>query len=452
METELQLLDRRINERGVPVDINSLESAEIAIKKELRRLNAECKAICGLSATQRDAILKWLAGEGVELPDLTKSTVAEYLAGDDLPPAARRVLEIRQQTSKTSTAKVRKMLDYASSDGRMRGLMQYYGASRTGRWAGRGPQIQNYPRGKSSPEEVEIIIDALRTDSLDQQHDVMQSISDSLRAFIKAPDGYRFVVSDLAQIEARVLPWLARDFKTLVVFTSGGDIYKTAASRMLNIPVEQVTKDQRFIGKTATLALGYGGGHRAFSVMSKNFGVEISEDKADEIKIQWRAANRPIVLLWHEVESAARRAIRNPRRVFQAARCLFSFDKGSLRIQLPSTRKLFYQGAELDDRDELSSLTKTINGWERKKLWGGLLTENIVQAIARDILAHGMFEAERYGFKIIFHVHDELVCEVSTGDEELTPNLLEECMTVQPDWCTDLPLAAEGAVMKRYRK
>jgi len=452
METELQLLDRRINERGVPVDIKALESAEIAIKKELRRLNGECKSICGLSATQRDAVLKWLAGEGVELPDLTKSTVAEYLAGDDLPPAARRVLEIRQQGSKTSTAKVRKMIDYASSDGRMRGLMQYYGASRTGRWAGRGPQIQNYPRGKSTPEEVEIIIDALRTDSLDQQHDVMQSISDSLRAFIKAPDGYRFVVSDLAQIEARILPWLARDFKTLIVFRTGGDIYKAAAARIFDVQVDQVTKDQRFIGKTATLALGYGGGAKAFAGMARNFGVDISEDKADEIKISWRTKHRPIVLLWSEVDSAARRAIRYPRRVFQAARCLFSFDKGSMRIQLPSTRRLFYQGAKLDEREEMTSLTKTNNGWERVKLWGGLLTENIVQAIARDILAHGMFEAERYGFKIIFHVHDELVCEVPTGDEELTPNLLEECMTTQPDWCMDLPLAAEGAVMKRYRK
>jgi DNA polymerase len=259
-------------------------------------------------------------------------------------------------------------------------------------------------------------------------------------------------VSDLAQIEARVLPWLARDFKTLIVFRTGGDIYKAAAARIFDVSVDQVTKDQRFIGKTATLALGYGGGAKAFAGMARNFGVDISEDKADEIKISWRAKHSQIVLLWSEVDSAARRAIRNPRRVFQAARCLFTWDKGSMRIQLPSTRRLFYQGAKLGEREEMTSLTKTHNGWEWVKLWGGLLVENIVQATARDILAHGMFEAERHGFKTVFHVHDELVCEVPTGDHMLTAELLEECMTVQPDWCMDLPLAAEGAVMKRYRK
>ena len=458
MEDIIWALDQKINDKGIPVDTEALEATQIEIEKELARLNEVCVSICGFRASQRNAILDWIKSQGVVLPDLTKLTVKETLAGE-LPADVRRVLKIRQMVGKTSTAKVGRLLNWTCADGRVRNTLQYYGAYRTGRFAGRGPQIQNFPRGSLSEQEVE---DALRMIRNGETYlgidDLFDTVSSLLRAFIKAPEGKHFVVADLAGIEARVLPWLARDEKTLDIFRDGEDIYKFAAAQIYKKEYEDITKEERFTGKVATLSLGYGGGVMAFTGMAKVYGVDIDEAFAEDIKTQWRDANPKIVQLWRTVEKAAVHAVKHKNQTVSIAggKLKFHHDGEDLKITLPSARALHYPKFEhTHDNYRGNTLTHmggTISGWGELRTYGAKMVENVTQAVARDVLAHAMPEIDKAGFEIVFHVHDEIVAEVDDGDEKLTSNYLVELMTDGHLWTKGLPLDAEGETMKRYRK
>lgn len=458
MEDTIWALDQKINDRGIPVDVEALVAAQREIEIELVRLNKLCVNTCGFRASQRNAILDWVKEQGVDLPDLTKLTVKEALAGE-LPDNVRRVLDIRQQTGKTSTAKVKRLLNWTCEDGRVRNTIQYYGAYRTGRFAGRGPQIQNFPRGNLSEEEVEETLGYITTGNTYLTiDDIFDTISSLLRSFIKAPDGRHFVVADLAGIEARVLPWLAGDEETLDIFRNGEDIYKYAAAQIYKKDYKDITKDERFVGKVATLSLGYGGGVKAFTGMAKVYGVEMDEEFAEKIKTQWRKANPKIVQLWDTIERAAIYAVKHEGRPVTAAgkKIRIIYENADLKIKLPSSRIMYYPKFEhkKDDHkgDTLTHMGGTVAGWDEMRTYGAKLIENLTQACARDVLAHSMPEIEKAGFEIIFHVHDEIVAEVDDGDERLTSDYLVELMTDGHLWTKGLPLDAEGETMRRYRK
>jgi DNA polymerase len=459
MEDIVWALDQKINDKGIPVDTEALAATQREIDLELNRLNDVSVSICGFRASQRNAILDWVRGQGVVMVDLTKLTVKETLTGD-LPKRVRKVLDIRQMVGKTSTAKVGRLLDWTCADGRVRNTLQYYGAYRTGRFAGRGPQIQNFPRGTLSEQEVEDALRMIRDgDTYLGIDDLFDTVSSLLRAFIKAPEGRHFVVADLAGIEARVLPWLAGDEKTLDIFRNGEDIYKFAAAQIYKKDYKDITKEERFTGKVATLSLGYGGGVKAFLSMAKVYGVEMTEEFAEEIKTQWREANPKIVELWRTVGKAAIHAYKNPDRPVTVAngKLRFMFDGDDLMIKLPSSRRLYYPGFEhkwvnKHTGDTMTHMGGTLGGWGELTTYSAKLVENITQAVARDVLAHSMPEIDKAGFEIIFHVHDEIVAEVDDGDEKLTADYLVELMTNGHLWTQGLPLDAEGETMKRYRK
>jgi DNA polymerase len=250
MEDIIWALDQKINDRGIPVDTEALSATQREIDLELIRLNEVSVSICGFRASQRNGILDWVREQGVVMADLTKLTVKETLAGD-LPKQVRRVLDIRQMVGKTSTAKVGRLLDWTCADGRVRNTLQYYGAYRTGRFAGRGPQIQNFPRGALSEQEVEDALRIIRDgDTYLGIDDLFDTVSSLLRAFIKAPEGRHFVVADLAGIEARVLPWLAGDETTLDIFRNGEDIYKYAAAQIYKKTIQTSPKMNASWGKS----------------------------------------------------------------------------------------------------------------------------------------------------------------------------------------------------------
>ena len=458
MEDTIWALDQKINDKGIPVDTEALTATQKEIDKELVRLNEVCVSVCGFRASQRNAIMDWVKSQGVVIPDLTKQTVKETLAGD-LPADVRKVLKIRQMVGKTSTAKVGRLLNWTCEDGRVRNTLQYYGAYRTGRFAGRGPQIQNFPRGRLNEQEVE---DALRMIRDGETYlgidDLFDTVSSLLRAFIKAPEGKHFVVADLAGIEARVLPWLAGDEKTLDIFRNGEDIYKFAAAQIYKKDYKDITKEERFTGKIATLSLGYGGGMLAFTGMAKTYSVDMDEAFAEDIKNQWRDANPKIVQLWYSIEKAVIHAYKHPKQPITLAdgKLKIIHDGDNLKIRLPSSRVMYYPRFEHESHkfkgDLLTHMGGTLAGWGELRTWGAKLCENITQACARDVLAHSMPAIDKAGFEIVFHVHDEIVAEVDDGDEKLTSDYLVELMTNGHLWTKGLPLDAEGETMKRYRK
>lgn len=377
------------------------------------------------------------------------------------------------------------MLNGADGDGRVRGTMQFHGAH-TGRWAGRRIQPQNLPRPTRSQDEIEKAIELLQLDDVDairEMGEPLHVLADTLRSLIKAKDGYEFVAVDFSSIEARVLAWLAREEAPLDVFRDGGDIYLHAASNIYNREITKDDKDERQIGKVATLALGYAGGVGAFQQMAKGYGVKVSDHRANKIKQAWREAHPSIVGFWNALETAAIAATDNPREVISANRYVSYRRSGSfLQCRLPSGRKISYPypKTELcgyymeDDRvrqvreknlrtdEKFLSMEKT---WEKPTLfhmhrhqaafvlrgtYGGSLCENVVQAVARDLLVEAMQRFEALGHKIVMHVHDEVVLEVKEGTLDVAE--AERIMSVVPAWAKGCPIDAEGWSGRRYRK
>lgn len=466
-------LDYTINQRGVPIDVPAVNKAIALVEYERKRMDTIMQGLTGGAVdacTEVGKLTAWVKAQGVDTAGLAKADVVELLERDDLPELVRSALKLRQEAGKSSTAKLQKMLDCACEDGRIRGTLQYHGAS-TGRWAGRLIQPQNMPRGNLRPAEVHEILCHLPYQSTLEAADhigvfygpVMDVMSSCLRGFIAAKPGHDLIAVDFSAIEARVLAWLAGEEAPLEIFRAGGDIYLHAASGIYRRPISKTDKQERQIGKVAVLALGYQGGVGAFQAMARTYGVKVSDTEAEAIKLAWRNANPAIVKFWHAIEKAAMDAMLNAGRTTSAGcagrEIRFKLNGSFLWCRLPSGRVLCYPFPRVGEtqtpwgpKDAVTHmvLNSVTRKWEREPTYGGKLTENVVQAVARDLLVAAMFRLEDHGYPLIFTVHDELVLEVPEDEGSLEE--VEELAAIAPDWAAGLPMAAEGYRSRRYAK
>jgi DNA polymerase len=505
-EKRLWRLDQKINSRGVHCDIASIEKAIDIVEIEKTRLNnlmkeatnnkvPTCNAsialknwinsfdIYGGEVYEEDGPLitykekgktkrrkQWLKGDRKIVQGVGKKDVLDLL-DMDIPKQVKEAILIRQEASKSSTAKLKKMIEGVNEDNRVRGCFQFYGAASTGRWAGRRIQLQNIPRPSIKQPEIEKICQYLPRNSVTDCIEYISTfygsptgrISDCVRAMIQAAPGKKLIACDFAAIEARVLAWLAGQEDILNVFRGHGKIYEHTACGIYNVGhIDDITQSQRQIGKVATLALGYQGGVKAFQSMAKNYFLKIEDSKADEIKVNWRRANPFIVGYWYNLERAAIAATERPNNIFEVGpkgRKVAFLRKGSfLFCRLPSGRAICYPYPKMKEIETPWGEKKralTYKGEENysfitKSAYGGLIAENIVQAVSRDILAHSMFLCEQKNYHTIMHVHDELVFEVDKNFG--SPEEVENLFCVLPKWAEDLPISAEAWEGQRFRK
>ena len=469
-ERHLWFCDQGINDRGVAVDTVFARAALRAFDRAGRSLATRASALTGgsvTSATQRQRLLDHLKTLDFEPEDLTRATLGNLLGGD-LNPQVRELLEIRQQAAATSPAKYQVLLNATNRDGRLRGLIQFCGASRTGRDAGRLFQPQNLPR---SPDWFDDDVQATTIAAMkaDCEHLIWDNISErcafAVRGALVAPEGTKLVIADLSNIEGRVLAWLANEQWKVEAFKAydrgeGHDLYKVTAGRILGKDPGDITKAERQLqGKVPELAGGYQGGVGAYRVMGGAVFDAMTDEAIQEIVTAWRKAHPRTRNLWYDMEAAARSAINNLGESF-AVRDLITFDVKAdaqgiawLRMKLPSGRYLCYPHPQVSDSSSLSyeGINQYTRKWQRLDTYGGKLTENAVQAIARDVFMTGMLRAEEAGYRVCIRVHDELVCE--TPDEPAyTSEGLAALMATSPSWAAGLPLAAAGFEAYRYRK
>lgn len=459
-EQQLWALDQHMNDNGVKLDIPMVEKIVEYDTQRRQELQEEAKVLTGLANPNSLAQLKkWLSKQGVTMTSVTKDTIAATLQ-TDIPDSVRRMLEIRTALGKTSVAKYSTMLTAVCQDHRLRGILQFYGANRSGRWAGRLVQTHNLAKN-SLPD-----LDLARKLAAAGDFDTLATLfgetafvfSELIRTAFIPSDGCRFVVSDFAAIEARVLAWIAGEEWTLEAFRQGKDIYCETASMMYRVPVEKHGQNShlRQKGKVAVLACGYQGGVGAMKRMDK--GGSIPEDELQSVVDQWREANPKVVKLWRTCELAAKTAIQEHRTVRLAHGLAFSYINRNLFIQLPSGRKLCYWDTRLKQDDYTGRLSITYMGvnqetkqWGETETYGGKLVENIVQATARDCLAVAMTRVSALGYKIVMHVHDEMIVDVPNTDTE-APGRINAIMAQPIDWAEGLPLKGDTYETPFYKK
>lgn len=460
-EARLWALDQRINDRGVAVDRDFVEAAIRIDTQHREELIREAVTLTGLdnpnSGPQLKAWLEEQSGEAVE--KLTKQTVPDLLKNTDCE-VTTRVLEIRQELSKTSVKKYDAMRACVCADGRVRGLLQFYGATRTGRWAGRLVQVQNLPQNHL--EDLDLarrIVRAGDRETLDMLFgNVPDTLSQLIRTAFVAPNGRTFAVADFSAIEARVIAWLAGEKWRIDVFNTHGKIYEASASQMFKVPLESIGKGSplRQKGKVAELALGYQGGVNALIAMGA-LRMGIAEDELPGIVAAWRKANPAIVRLWQSIEDDAKGAIERPGYTHTTKGVKFDFEAGALVITLPSGRELYYQNARLKpgrygEVITYDGMNQTTKQWGPQETYGGKLVENIVQAIARDCLAESLLRLDAVGYEITMHIHDEAVIELPRGIAGHGLSLCEKIMAEPISWAPGLPLKADGYITDYYKK
>ena len=468
-EWDNYVLDQKINDRGIKIDINIATNAIRFDDINSAELMAECKRLTGLENPNSPIQLrKWIGDAiGKDIPSLAKDLIDPLIdeVGDG---AVSDVLNIRKKLSKTSIKKYTSMLNCVCYDGRAHGLFQFYGANRTGRWAGRLIQLQNLVRNKM--EALKEVRNIVKDNDYELLKMVYEDISDVLSQLIRTalvPEkGKIFGVSDFSAIEAKVIAWLASETWRLDVFRTHGKIYEASASMMFNVPLESITKgsEYRGKGKIAELALGFGGGVGALTQMEASTfqkgDVKLSEEEKDLIVKKWRKASPNIVSMWADYEKCAKMAIYHKKKVVSKYKgIIFDCDDKVMTIELPSGRKLYYQNPSLIPGKFEG--TRAIQYWgmdQTKKIWcrqdtyGGKITENIVQAIARDLLVHSMQELDKRGFDIVIHVHDEIGCEIDLNTVELELGVMADIMGAEVPWAKKLPLGAEGFITEFYKK
>lgn len=476
-EQNLWMIDQVINQRGIRVDLPSIDNAIAMVEAEKARLDREMlKATGGAvgKCTEVALLVQWIRNQGVAIEGLAKAEVLDALKTDDMPATVRKALLLRREAARSSTAKLRAMKERASADGRVRGCFQYHG-SHTGRWAHRGVQPGNLPRPRklSGDDDANVrhiyaindLIARNARDELDMLYGpVMDALADAVRGMIVPDPGHDLIAMDFSAIEARVLAWLAGEEKVLEIFRTHGKIYEHAAAGIYGKPIDAVSKAERQIGKVAVLALGYGGGVGAFQAMARAYNVRVEDAQADEIKVAWREAHRRIVWYWHDLESAAINAVELGCvcKSGPAGRQISWKKAGSfLWCKLPSGRVLCYPypsvkqipapWGELKPALHLWCVNGVTKKWEETSTYGGALAENITQAVARDLLAEGIARLEDADYRVVMHVHDEAVVEVRDDDADALHDV-EAIMAEVPAWAEGLPIAAEGWRAKRYRK
>jgi len=458
IEQRLWELDQKINDYGVRVEPQLVKNAIECDSAYSERLQIEAIQLTGLDNPNSVKQLKdWLReAEGLEVESLSKKMIPE-LKGQVDGEAAKRVLELRQEMSKTSVKKYLAMDRARCEDDRVRGLLQYYGANRTGRWAGRLVQVQNLP--KNNLRDLDLarrLLLAGDYETLELLFDSMPKVLSQLirTAFIPA-DGHRFIVTDFSAIEARVVAWLAGEKWRADVFNSHGKIYEASAAQMFKVPIESVTKTSplRQKGKIAELALGYQGGKGALIKMGA-LETGLTEEELPGLVNAWRKANPHIVQLWNGLEKAALIAMTDRPHTIQYG-ITFEHTSGALFVKLPSGRRLSYVRPRVEKDERFNKPSITYEGyeqgkWGRLKTYGGKLCENIVQAIARDCLAEAMLRLDAHGHRIVTHVHDESVIEAPNGQSSLEE--VNKIMGQPLKWAPGLPLPADGFETLYYKK
>ena len=458
-ELELWAIDQRINDRGVLLDMQLVDNAMAIDTKTTEALTQEARDITGLRNPNSKAQIKeWLVDRGYDVESLDKAASADILKTTDCPEVSR-FMTIHRELSKTSVKKYDAMKRAVCSDGRVRGLLQYYGASRTGRWAGRLVQVQNLPQNKL--KDLDFARNLVLDENLDLLDACYSSTADVLSQLIRtafiAPPGKRFIVADFSAIEARVIAWVAQEHWRQEVFMSHGKIYEASASQMFKVPIEQIDKGSplRQKGKIAELALGYQGGVNALKKMGGE-AMGLTEPEMKQIVDMWREANPNITQLWQNVEQNAISAVLRKNRLTLQYGLSFIGTDNYLFIELPSGRRLSYYQPEVGtdhrfNRPKLTfmGLNQLTKKWERQDTYGGKLVENIIQAIARDCLAVSMLRLEAAGYPIIMHVHDEVIVEAGPQ------HTLDEAVAIMGEpisWAPDLILTADGYETVYYRK
>ena len=466
-EEKLWQMDVLMNAFGVHVDEELIRGALLIDNTSTEELTKEAVEITGLSnPNSTSQMLSWLNDKGIEAENLQKASVAALLERDDIDIDVRRALEIRQQMGKTSIKKYVAM-DYAvCADSRIRGIMQYYGANRTGRWAGRLVQMQNLPRNYiKTLDEARRIVKRGNYIGLKMIYgNVPDTLSQLIRTAFTPSDGNKFVVADFSAIEARVIAWLAGEHWVNEVFATHGKIYEATASQMFHVPIERIVKGNleyslRQKGKVATLALGYQGGVNALIAMGA-LDMGLSEDELPDIVSRWRQANKQIVALWSKIDQAAL-SVMNTAQPCGTQGLIFALEgeilygQCFLTVTLPSGRKLFYPKPFLKENQfgrpaiHYYTVGQQTRKWEITSTYGGKMTENIVQAIARDCLAETLRRIDARGLQVVFHVHDEVIIDAPM---ETTVEEICQLMAEPISWAPGLVLKGTGFESGYYMK
>ena len=464
-DEELYTADQEINDRGVMIDRVLVDAAARFDDEYKAQLLAEAQQLTGMENPNSPAQIKEYLSRitGFTIQSLNKKNLDDLESQLKYWPKAQKVLAIRREMGKTSNKKYNAMQNCVCADGRIHGLLQFCGAARTGRWAGRLVQVQNLPQNHL--ESLDYARELVKQGDLEEFElnyaNVTQVLSELIRtAFIAAP-GKTFHVCDFSAIEARVIAWLAGEDWVLEVFRKGGDIYCANASKMFGVPVEKhgQNAELRPKGKIATLALGYGGGVPALEAMGGS-KLGLTENEEKEIVKRWRDSNPRIVKMWAIIEKAAMTALKTGESVTVHRGIVVSKRWGMLLITLPSGRTICYPRAEVGteyndgwrgDHEiiEYEGLNQTTKKWGKVRTYGGKLTENIVQAVARDILGIVILRAKKAGLDIVFHIHDEIVVEAAP-DQSLAD--VEALFSKPIEWCRDLPLKGAGYTTPYYLK
>ena len=457
-EKELSALDRLMNLQGIWLDRKTVAvlttAARLAEKREAERATALSGGKVTSPGTQSMRLVAWLRDRGLDIPDVSRETIQDAMTGTPTAPLVElpsddvvEMLEIRLRTARASTKKLERMTAMVTSGSRLRGQFQFLGAGRTGRWAGRGIQPQNLPRvpkGFDPPLFAGMARAAIASNRLEDLDmvapaPVLDCVSWSLRSCLGAGNGEMLWGFDFAQIEARVLAWLAGQEDVLEAFRRGEDIYTWAA--------KQFGSDNRQLGKVLVLALGYGmGAAKLRDTARKQYGVTLSKEEAEHFKNDWRAKNRKITEFWDNIEAAARAAILNPGKVYPVLPSAITITSTAktMQIRLPSGRVLYYHRPRVVENGGICYDGEELGKWVERKTWGGTLAENVTQAVARDIMAEAMLRVEPAP---LMTIHDELVYALQNeADGEELRNLMLEV----PEWAGGLPIAGEAKLMSRY--
>lgn len=455
-EQKVYVLDQEINDRGILVDLSLVAKAMRC--DELYKSDAYLKAqgITGLENPNSVSQLKqWLNDKGVEVESLSKEAVKRL--SEEADGEVESLLNLRSNMSKTSVKKYEAIARVVCPDERVRGLLQFYGANKTGRWAGRLVQVQNLPQNHL--KDLTLARNLLKDGNFEALELLFESVpgvlSELIRTAFVPKVGYKFIVADFSAIEARVIAWLAGEGWRMDVFATHGKIYEASASQMFKVPIDEITKGSslRQKGKIAELALGYGGSVGALTAMGA-LDMGIREEELKELVTAWRQANSKITRFWWDIDRAAIKAVKEKTLVV-VGRIKLSYERGILFVTLPSVRRLAY----IKPRIELNRFGNdaiTFEGvgatkkWERIDTYGPKLVENIVQATARDLLAEAMVRVSEKGYQICMHVHDEIIVEAPKTMEAL--NDICEVMAVAPTWAHGLNLRADGYECEYYKK
>lgn len=499
-ETALWQLDQTINDRGVEIDMELVDAAINAVGKAQRELSERSVELTDgrvTNTTQGAALrLHILESYGIDMPDLQMATVEKTLAMD-IDPSLKELLRVRLQASSTSTAKYKVLRKGTSADGRLRGLLQFNGAARTGRWAGRLFQPQNLPRPTLKQEQIDLGIEALKAECAHLiTSNTMELISSSIRSCIVAPYGQKLVIADLANIEGRVQAWLANEEWKLKAFRdfdegTGPDLYKMAYGKSFGVAPDAVTKDQRQVGKVQELALAYEGGVGAFATFAGAYGINLEDlaekvlELADEelvakadkflewaikdkrpryglsddafvacdvLKRAWRIAHPNISGYWGRLKNVVLQALHTRGQTYTTLGLKIKAAKSWLLITLPSGRTLCYPAPKVvEDGITYMGIDQFTRKWTRVHTHGGKLFENLCQAIARDVMAANMPLIEAAGYQIVLTVHDEIIAE-APDSPEYNVDQMAALLATPPSWAPDMPLAAAGFETYRYRK